>query len=243
MNEIAEQGNYYRLQVRLLEMIAHDVKGPLDSLAYLLSVLKGKRLDDKEYTMFFDSVEIHIQSSRNIMQDLLNWAKIQLEGLDEQYEQVLIKNVNAGIIQSLEYFTCEKNIRILDHTTEDFKSFIHVNLYRFIVRNLLINGIKFSHKRQKLYIRAYPNNDNLEVAVTDTGAGISENKLKEIFQFTGKTNPGTMNEKGSGIGLMLCNEILKQYDGSLWAESTPGVGSTFYFSVPVRRAISSNHTL
>lgn len=240
MNEISQQENYNRLQVRLLEMIAHDVKAPLDSLAQLFSILKGKRLDDKEYTVFFDSVEKHIQSSRNLMQDLLNWAKIRLDGLDDQYDYVWIKNMNADIIQSLEYFTREKNIQILDQTAEDLKSIIHLNLYRFIVRNLLINGIKFSHKRQKVYIKAYIYNNNLEVAVTDTGVGITGDKMEEIFQFTGKTNLGTMNEKGTGIGLMLCYETLKQYGGKLWAESTPGEGATFYFSVPIQKVITSN---
>ncbi|MFA6945382.1 MAG: HAMP domain-containing sensor histidine kinase [Pedobacter sp.] len=232
MNEISEPENYNRLHLRLLEMIAHDVKTPMDSLAMLLSVLKGKRLDDEEYAVFFDSLQTHIQSSRNLMQDLLSWAKIRLNGLDDQYDCVSMKEINSDIIQSLEYFTSEKGISILDQTEEDLKSLIHVNLYRFIVRNLLINGIKYSHKRQNIYIKAYHNNDNLEVEVTDTGIGISSNKLEEIFRFTGKTDPGTMNEKGTGIGLMLCYEILKQYGGKLWAKSTPGVGTTFNFSVP-----------
>ncbi len=232
MNEISEPENYNRLHLRLLEMIAHDVKTPMDSLAMLLSVLKGKRLDDEEYVVFFDSLQTHIQSSRNLMQDLLSWAKIRLNGLDDQYDCVSMKEINSDIIQSVEYFTSEKDIAILDQTEEDLKSLIHVNLYRFIVRNLLINGIKYSHKRQNIYIKAYRNNDNLEVEVTDTGIGISGNKLEEIFRFTGKTDPGTMNEKGTGIGLMLCYEILKQYGGKLWAKSTPGAGTTFYFSVP-----------
>lgn len=235
MNKTVECNNYNRLEVRLLEMIAHDVKVPLDSLAQLLSMLKGKRLEDEEYTVFFDSIDTHIQSSRNLMQELLNWAKIRLVGSDEQYDCVSIRDMNAGIIQSLEYFTSEKNIRILDHTPEALKLFIHVNLYRFIVRNLLINGIKFSHERQKVYIKTYHNNDNIEATVSDKGVGISDDKLKEIFEFRGKTDLGTMNEKGTGIGLMLCNEILKQYGGKLWAESTLGAGATFYFSVPVQR--------
>jgi signal transduction histidine kinase len=235
MIKIAEYDNYNCLQVRLLEMIAHDVKVPLDSLAQLLSITKGKILDDEEYTVFFDSIDTHVQSSRNLMQELLNWAKIRLVGSDDQYDCVSIKDMNAGIIKSLEYFTSEKNISILDHTSEALKLFIHINLYRFIVRNLLINGIKFSHERQKVYIKAYHNNDNLEITVSDTGVGISDDKLKEIFKFTGKTDLGTMNEKGSGIGLMLCYEILKQYGGKLWAESTLGAGATFCFSVPVQR--------
>ncbi|MDO8994300.1 sensor histidine kinase KdpD [Daejeonella sp.] len=232
MSEISEPENYNRLHLRLLEMIAHDVKTPMDSLAMLLSVLKGKRLDDEEYTVFFDSVQTHIQSSRNLMQDLLSWAKIRLNGLDDQYDFVLMKRINSDIIQSVEYFTSEKDISILDQTEEDLKSLIHVNLYRFIVRNLLINGIKYSHKRQNIHIKAYHNNGNLEVAVTDKGIGVSSDKLEEIFRFTGKTDPGTMNEKGTGIGLMLCYEILKQYGGKLWARSALGAGTTFYFSVP-----------
>lgn len=238
MNEISDPENNNRMHIRLLEMIAHDVKTPMDSLAMLLSVLKGKRLDDKEYTVFFDSLHTYIQSSRKLMEDLLSWAKIRLNGLDDQYDCVLIKKMNSDIIQSLEYFTCEKEILILDETKEDLKSLIHVNLYRFIVRNLLINGIKYSHKSQTIYIKVHHNNDNLEVAVTDTGVGFSNDKLEEIFQFTGKTDPGTMNEKGTGTGLMLCYEILKQYGGKLWAKSTLGAGTTFYFSVPIQRAIA-----
>jgi len=220
------------LQIQLLAMIAHDIKVPLDSLAMLLSILKGKRLDDNEYNVFFDSVQRHIQSSQSLMQDLLNWAKIQMFESEEQYERVLIRNMNADIIESLEYLTSEKEILILDQTKNGLKLIIHVNLYRFIVRNLLINGIKFSHERQKLYINTYHNNDNIETAVSDTGVGISNDKLIEIFKFTGKTDLGTMNEKGTGIGLMLCYEILKQYGGKLWAKSTLGVGTTFYFSLP-----------
>lgn len=234
MNKVAEQDSYNSFQIRLLEMIAHDVKAPLDNLARLLSILKDKRLDDKEYALFFDSIDSHVRSSCNLMQELLNWAKIRLAGMDDQYDCVSIKHMNAEMIQSLKYFTSDKNISIWDYTAEDFKVPVYVNLYRFIVRNLLINGIKFSHTRQKVYIKSCYKNDNLEVTVSDTGVGISDDKLKEIFKFAGTTNPGTMNEKGNGIGLMLCYEILKQYGGKLWADSTPGAGATFYFSMPVQ---------
>lgn len=179
MNKVAEQ-DYNNFQIRLLEMIAHDVKAPLDSLAQLLSILKGKRLDDAEYTVFFESVDSHVKSSCNLMQELLNWARIRQAGMDDEYDCVSIKSINTEIIQSLEYFTSEKNISIWDHTAKDFKIFVSVNLYRFIVRNLLVNGIKFSHARQKVHIKSCYNNDNLEVTVSDTGLGISDDKLNKI---------------------------------------------------------------
>lgn len=110
------------------------------------------------------------------------------------------------------------------------------NLFSAVLRNLVSNAIKFSGVASKIEVRATEKDQEIIVSVTDFGIGIRKESLKDIFKVDSKiTTNGTLNEKGTGLGLALCKEFVDINKGKLWAESEPGKGSTFYFTIPLAK--------
>ena len=105
-----------------------------------------------------------------------------------------------------------------------------------VIRNLITNAIKFTPKSGKIEILVSEDDASTTISVKDTGVGISKKKLQEIFNIINyETTQGTENEKGSGLGLVLCKEFIEKHEGNIWAESELGIGSTFSFSIPTKR--------
>ncbi|HCN82180.1 MAG TPA: hypothetical protein DIT07_00975, partial [Sphingobacteriaceae bacterium] len=133
------------LIMRLLAIIAHDVKSPLDSILLLISFFKEKDPDMEDYTNFLAVLEPHIKSSKNILEDLLNWAKLLLvedNTLPEKLVNIKIRDLTDKVIQSVQYFNLNKQIDFLNNIPEDLSYSINVDLYTFVLRNLLMNSIK-----------------------------------------------------------------------------------------------------
>jgi len=104
-----------------------------------------------------------------------------------------------------------------------------------VIRNLISNAIKFTPQGGKVDVEAKIKVDFVEVSVSDTGVGMSKETIEKLFKIeTSFTSRGTENEKGSGLGLMLCRDFVEQHGGTIWAESEKGKGSKFTFSIPYR---------
>jgi len=111
------------------------------------------------------------------------------------------------------------------------------NMILSIMRNLLTNAIKFSHQKSEVHLNSNIENDYVVVSIHDDGIGIEPKVLDqllknpEVFQ-----SPGTSGERGSGLGISICKTFLESHNGRIWAESNFGEGSTFYFSLPLKKA-------
>ena len=225
------------LIMRLLAIIAHDVKSPLDSILAVMSFFKEKDHDLDDYNNFMTALELHVKSSKKILEDLLNWAKLLLvedKTLPEALVNIKVKDLTDEIIQSVQYFNLNKQISFLNNIPEDLSSNINVDLYTFVLRNLLMNSIKFSNEKGKTYINANFENNSVRISVTDEGTGIKPEKLNKILNFTGRSDRGTQNETGAGIGLMLCYDCLLHFGGKLGAKSINGKDTEFFFDIPVK---------
>ncbi|NJK94950.1 MAG: ATP-binding protein [Bacteroidales bacterium] len=106
------------------------------------------------------------------------------------------------------------------------------SIFQTILRNLIINGIKYTGNGGEVYIAAIENSDWVEVSVKDNGIGMDESMLADLFRLDKvRSSPGTDNETGTGLGLLLCKEFIRMYDGQIWVESAPGEGSCFTFTI------------
>jgi signal transduction histidine kinase len=112
------------------------------------------------------------------------------------------------------------------------------NMICTVLRNLLGNAIKFTPLNGTINVNITLNNENYEISVTDTGTGISDEELSRLFRIEHKqSKPGTENEKGTGLGLILCREFVEKHGGKIWAESEAGKGSRFVFTLPAGYSI------
>ncbi len=227
-----------KLKDKLFSVISHDIKGPVNSLIMLVGTLQ-KQADSfspEEISMLFGEVKKNLGSVTFLLDNLLAWSLSQME-LNMPMPDVF--PVKASITQNINLLLASakaKNIRLVFHAEGvGFQVFADKDMLDFTLRNLISNAIKFTAPGGSINISATVfGTALLRVSVSDSGIGIPEERLSKLFA-SGRLNStyGTNNEKGTGLGLPLCKEFAVKNGGDIWAESAPGKGSVFHFTVPL----------
>jgi signal transduction histidine kinase len=126
-----------------------------------------------------------------------------------------------------------KNIRFLNNVPKNLVIQADYNMVNTILRNLISNAVKFSHEGKEIEIETTDHDDSVKVSVKDYGVGIPQEDQEKLFRIGHNiTKNGTANEKGTGLGLLVCKEFVERHGGRIWLESTPFEGTTFYFTLP-----------
>jgi signal transduction histidine kinase len=142
-------------------------------------------------------------------------------------------NYSISIINAIAF---KKNITIENNVNEIYKVFADIELASTIIRNIMTNAIKFTYPNGKIIVSAKENGEFLEISIKDTGLGINPRNLDRIFRIDLKfSSLGTEQEKGTGLGLILCKEFVEKQGGRIWVESEEKKGSTFTFTLPLRK--------
>ncbi len=135
--------------------------------------------------------------------------------------------------ESLQDLAGHKNIQLINGIPKNLIVSADENMLSFILRNLVTNAIKFNNKNGQCKVGANADDASVLITISDNGIGISNENIANLFRIeTSFTTRGTANEKGSGLGLILCKEFVEKHGGKIWAESEPGKGSTFRFTLP-----------
>jgi signal transduction histidine kinase len=143
-------------------------------------------------------------------------------------------SITREIIKITEYQAAAKSIIVNHDIPADLYILADANLISAVIRNLLSNAIKYTLPNGSVQLVATRTGLMAEIAIIDTGVGIPEQQLDNLFHIEGKyTTSGTVNEKGTGLGLILCKDFIEKLGGKLHIASAPGKGSTFYFTVPL----------
>lgn len=183
-------------------------------------------------------VNIINQSSHhtfNLLNDILLWIKAQSGQLQIEPEKINIKEICEQIIEDMRLTASNKNIFVNCFATDDTTVVGDKNMLNTVLRNLISNAIKFTPKEGLININAEHKDTTTTISVSDNGVGIDTETLKKLFDITEKnTTPGTENEKGTGLGLLLCKEFVEKHGGKIWVESELGKGSNFKFTLPLK---------
>ncbi len=220
-------------------VIAHDLKGPIGSFMQLLNLLKENFNDiSNDEKLNYLNIIISLSSkTNNLLEDLLLWARIQMNTLDFSIKTVNIKTLIQNSIGIVEEKASEKNIEIKTQL-DDINVDINEASIKTVIRNLLSNSIKFSHKNSQIEINSkiLPDSNTIEISVKDPGVGIPKENINKLFKIeTTFSTYGTEKEKGTGLGLILCKELVEKNNGTIWVESNENGGSTFYFTLPIKK--------
>jgi signal transduction histidine kinase len=227
---------------RLLTVIAHDLRGPL---ANVIEVLKLLSIDRELISPIDQEIIIHellddTQNAYELLQNLLSWARTQMETISLNKEHFsVIEVINETLYQS---HTLISKKEILCETMVDDKAKVYAdrNMISFILRNFISNAVKFTSKKGIITISSSIDDQFVHISVQDNGIGISSEKLEHLFQFSAdKSTRGTDNEKGTGLGLILCKDFAELNNGILKVVSTEEQGSTFTISIPHNKGESS----
>lgn len=220
---------------KLFSIIGHDLKGTIGTIPPMLHLYHRENLSSDEKDFIFNSLYEHVNASKDTLEKLLLWGQSQIKGISITPGFVKVKSDSMqSIIAFLRTNAMEKGILIRENIPEQTAVFADQAHFEFVVRNMVSNAIKFSHRNSEVVIDAHHDakDDQVVITVKDNGIGMSPERLQCIFELTGESTPGTDNEKGTSIGLMLCKEFAMKNNGRIWAESRLGEGTTFYFSLP-----------
>ncbi|GAA4462492.1 hypothetical protein GCM10023093_09200 [Nemorincola caseinilytica] len=217
---------------KLFSIIAHDLRGPVARIPVILDIYEDPETPDDEKQFLLDNMRAHTKELIEMLEKLLLWGQSLVKGIMLQKETV---NVSTYVMQDLALKKLaleEKDIAIVNKVAGDLNVQADATHFDFIVRNLITNAVKYTHDGGKVEIAAdtHIRPGYVVLSVKDNGTGITPDMLTRIFTPVNST-PGTNNEKGTGIGLMLCNEFAILNGGEMWVESTEGKGATFFLAL------------
>lgn len=220
---------------KLFSIIAHDLKNPFNALIGFSGLIK-KNIKDKN----FDNIDkyinvIHDISSQtyNMLINLLEWSMAQTNQINFKPLKFNLADLVKDIFGAQVQIANQKMQELVSSIAPNVDIFADKAMIATIIRNLVSNAIKFTPNGGKISINSIINDDSITVSVSDTGIGINHENIGRIFSnddyFSTK---GTDNEKGAGLGLMLCKEFVNKHNGNIWVESEPDNGACFKFQIP-----------
>ncbi|RXM43660.1 sensor histidine kinase KdpD [Flavobacterium sp. YO64] len=222
---------------QFFSIIAHDLRGPLGA-SVQLSEMISKDVEWYSREEIKEILEMIHESNSNIhklLDNLLEWSQVQTGMIEYTPEKVVLNDLIAENVELNKNAAANKRIKLLFESDESIEVMLDRNMIATAVRNLLNNAIKFTDKHGEITLKIQKIGQKVLVSIADNGIGISLDAKENLFKIDTKViQKGTENEKGNGIGLLLCNEFIKLHDGEIWVESELGKGSTFMFTLPFR---------
>lgn len=220
---------------KLFSIIGHNLRGPIGSLSSALEMMSEDPdcLSKKERISFFKSLHISVDSAYNLLENLLKWSSSQLGTIAFNPVKIdlrILININIELFSSI---AKDKDIYLHSEVEKSDLIYADEDMLMIIIQNLISNALKFTTKSGEVKVSSAHKEDFIEISVQDTGIGINEKNQKKLFRLDEHfTTYGTHNEKGSGMGLLLCREFVEKHNGHIWIKSEPGKGSVFTFSMP-----------
>ena len=217
---------------RLFSIISHDLKGPLAQLKSTFDLIDSEDISIEELQVLLPMLNLSIGSTLNLADNLLYWAKSQLDGIQVRQVWFDLKEI---IIENYDLFKARaesKSIEIENQIDKTIMVYADRDMINLVLRNLIANAVKFTNENGKITIECETVNGFIKTFVQDTGTGLTKEEIENIFSKGNFFKNGTSGEKGSGLGLIICQDFIEKNGGSLEIESTAGNGSKFIFSLP-----------
>lgn len=236
LEEVVKQLNLLNSQKdKFFSIIAHDLKNPFTSIIGHSELLMME-VQSKEYGAVEEIAGVILNSSKRAMDllfNLMEWAKSQTGRHTFNPTPFLLKDVVSEVFALFDQIAIQKQIKINMAISAEIKMSADRNMIATVVRNLVSNAIKFAKPGGEISVYTVSAGDSLTICVKDNGVGMSQEEIKRLFSAdTPITSLGTNNEKGTGLGLILCKEFVEKHRGKIWVESEKDMGSTFYVSLP-----------
>ncbi|QTA93516.1 Two component system response regulator/histidine kinase [Desulfonema magnum] len=231
---------------KFFSIIAHDLKGALSVLIAGCELLSGsvRDFDRNKIENFSKEIIASAKNTLRLLENLFDWARSQSGSMAFEPEFIELKRLAERNIQIFQGNANCKKIELSLSMKPDTYVYADRNMTNAIIRNLISNAIKFTRRGGEVSISAHSPPvsvwdeetemaDFVEVAVSDTGIGISEENIPKLLKIDNKyMEMGTEDEKGTGLGLILCKEFVEKNNGKIWIESELGKGTTFWFVLP-----------
>ena len=220
---------------KFFSIISHDLKSPFGTLLSIFQLLEENfdELSDKEKK---EMIHVGRNSSKNIFQlldGLLEWSRLTIGRMEFSPGNINLEELSTQTILLLSQNAKSKSIKFINEINGNHLVFADSKMLRTVLINLITNAIKFTPKGGKITLSSQIIDNLIEISVSDNGIGMRQSDLLKLFRIdVHHTTSGTESETGTGIGLILCKELVDKNGGTIWAESEIGKGSTFKFTIP-----------
>jgi len=222
------------LKDKLFAVIGHDLRSPVANLTNIIEMFDEGYLTAEEVHDLMKNINPIIKGVGLTLTNLIDWAGSQIKGRNLTLSNVDIFLMGVEMEQTFIHALQVKNIEFINKAYPGRGAVADENHLKVILRNLISNAIKFTGDKGFIKLGTTIENYELIVSVTDSGKGMTADETEKLFYLnTHFSNSGTSGEKGTGIGLLLCKELVELNGGKLKVNSTPGKGSVFYFNLPM----------
>jgi len=217
---------------KFFSIISHDLRSPINALAGLLDLLDKGAVRPEELSKHIHELKSRFNHTRTLLNNLLDWTLLQMDKLNLQPSRMDLHKMVEENIQLLGSIP-NKQIKMHNQVAPNTLAYADSNTVNLVLRNLMTNAIKFTNDGGDVVISAEPRGPEWLITVQDNGVGMNDDVLKILFDKTAPyTTRGTANEKGTGLGLILCKEFVEKNGGKIFVESQQGKGSKFSFTLP-----------
>ena len=219
---------------KFFSILSHDLRGPFNAFLTLSDIMANsyRELKSEEVLDYAQKINKSAIRINNLLENLLEWAVSQTGTRKYTSEKINLYKLADKSIKLLFMNASKKNIEIINKINIEHNVFADLNSAKTILRNLINNSIKFTEDGGEIEINSKEVDNFYEISVNDTGVGISEENIKKIFRIdTQFSTQGTANEKGTGLGLILCKEFVEKNGGKIRVESELGTGTSFIFTL------------
>jgi PAS domain S-box-containing protein len=217
---------------KFFSIIAHDLKNPFNAILGFSRILYNdyQELNDDEILKFVRAIRDSSENAFKLLQNLLVWSRIQTGHMEFSPEICSLSLIVSETLALMKPQAITKNIHIVAEVEPALQVYADENMIKTILRNLVSNAIKYSHVSGRVEVKASDLGREVKVEISDNGIGMNPNLIARLFSVGESTErPGTSNEMGTGLGLILCREFLQQHKTVISVKSEEGKGSVFSF--------------
>lgn len=220
---------------RLFSIIAHDLKNPLHAMYGLTDVLIANydTISDEERILLIGKMNKSGKQVLKLLENLLFWSRSQVNALDFSPAMHNLNEMMEETLSVLNETALNKKIEIENKIPPGISAYCDADMIKTVLRNLISNCIKFTNREGKISVEISETKNAWKISVSDNGIGMNASIINTLFKIDSiNTSRGTEDERGTGLGLILCKEFVEKHEGTISVESKVGLGSIFSFTLP-----------
>ncbi|MGI4020324.1 MAG: sensor histidine kinase [Janthinobacterium lividum] len=225
--------NVNQTKDKLLSIIAHDLRSPLASIQNYLEILNEFKFSEEEKKRMEQELLSKTKNTDQLLSNLLYWSMNQMDGVKVKLTTLNLKETIAPVLNITEVAAMEKGIEIANLLPEAVYLIADQDMIQIMIRNLINNAVKFTLPGGQVKISCSLEHQHCKIMISDNGVGIALDQQANIFSLKTNSTYGTKQEKGTGLGLVLCKEFAELQNGTIGFESNNGAGTTFYFKLKI----------